>query len=148
MHRTRRTQEEESQTLQRVTNSNKKVKLDPLLLKKKRKKRISKNTAYKRGRNFEYRVKKHFEQRGYYVVRKYASKGFEDLIAIKEMSIPTDSGGIETSEVFLIQCKNLKVERPLKQKDKKGLKKLAKQCGAIPLLATNPNHKLTIVEVE
>ena len=185
MRRTRRTQENESQTLQRVMNNKKKRKsyrkdpdkltLSLLQQEKDRalkiknphtseyntiwirrnpskdtkvKKRISKNTAYKRGRNFEYRVKKHFEQKGYYVVRKYASKGAEDLVAIKEMSIPTNSGGIEASEVFLIQCKNLKVERKLKRKDAVALINLAKHCGATPLLATNPNHKLTIVEVE
>ena len=114
----------------------------------KKKKRISKNTAYKRGRNFEYRVKKHFERNGYYVVRKYASQGAEDLIALKEIDFSYDVTECTCSEVLLIQCKNLKVERPLKKEDKDRLIRLAKQCGATPLLATNPNHKLTIVEVE
>ena len=108
-------------------------------------KRISKNTAYKRGRNFEYRVKKHFEQRGYYVVRKYASKGAEDLIAIKKSWTLINKSAF--SEVLLIQCKNLKVEKKLKREDAERLIKLAKQCGATPLLASNQNHKLNIVEV-
>lgn len=116
-------------------------------------KKISKNTAYKRGRAFDDRCKKHFEQKGYYVVRKYASKGAEDLIAIKASKVgyynekTKKSVFAMMSEVFLIQCKNLKVEKKLKREDAERLIKLAKQCGATPLLATNPNHKLTIVEV-
>jgi Holliday junction resolvase len=118
-----------------------------------RKKRISKNTAYKRGRAFEYRVKKHFEKQGYYVVRKYASKGAEDLIAIKASKVgyynekTKKSVFAWMSEVLLIQCKNLKVEKKLKREDAERLIKLAKQCGGTPLLASNQNHKLNIVEV-
>jgi hypothetical protein len=55
---------------------------------------------------------------------------------------------ITVTESLLIQCKNLKVERPLKKEEADRLKKLAKQCGATPLLASNKNHKLNIVEVE
>lgn len=109
-------------------------------------KRISQNTAYKRGRQFEYRVKKHFEKRGYYVVRKYASKGAEDLIAIKNVEM-LDHTSKHLSEVFLIQCKNLKVEKKLSKKDANRLKILAKQVGGTPLLAQNINHKLKIEEV-
>ncbi len=112
-----------------------------------------KNKAYQKGYRFELRVKKHFEQKGYYVVRKYASKGAEDLIAIKASKVgyynekTKKSVFAMMSEVFLIQCKNLKVEKKLKREDALRLIKLAEQCGATPLLATNPNHKLTIVEV-
>jgi Holliday junction resolvase len=113
------------------------------LPRKNEKKRISKNTAYKRGRAFEYRVKKHFEKQGYYVVRKYASQGAEDLIAIKGIH-PTYGIG---SEVLLIQCKNLKVEKKLSKVDATRLKSLAKQVGGTPLLAQNINHKLKIEEV-
>jgi Holliday junction resolvase len=116
-------------------------------------KRISQNTAYKRGRNFEYRVKKHFERNGYYVVRKYASKGAEDLIAIKKAGTDlldyqkNELKYVTLSEVLLIQCKNLKVEKKLKREDAERLIALAKQCGATPLLASNQNHKLNIIEV-
>jgi Holliday junction resolvase len=114
-----------------------------------------KNKAYQKGYRFELRVKKHFEQKGYYVVRKYASKGAEDLIAMKSITVAIvnrDNDRVKTkpivvTESFLIQCKNLKVEKKLKREDAERLIKLAKQCGATPLLATNPNHKLTIVEV-
>lgn len=121
-------------------------------------KKISKNTAYKRGRQFEYRVKKHFERNGYYVVRKYASKGAEDLIAIKRAEVigedldgkfvpKSDLYDTVCSEVLLIQCKNLKVEKKLKREDAVRLIKLAEQCGGTPLLASNQNHKLNIIEV-
>ena len=118
-------------------------------------KRISKNTAYKRGRNFEYRVKRHFENLGYYVVRKYASKGAEDLLAIKSIKnqyldpnyIKKTVKSFVTSEVLLIQCKNLKVERNLSKTEKDNLIKLAKQTGATPMLARNINHKLVIEEI-
>jgi Holliday junction resolvase len=114
-----------------------------------------KNKAYQKVYRFELRVKKHFEQKGYYVVRKYASKGAEDLIAMKSITVAIvnrDNDRVKTkpivvTESFLIQCKNLKVEKKLKREDAERLIKLAKQCGATPLLATNPNHKLTIVEV-
>lgn len=115
--------------------------------KDKKKKRISKNTAYKRGRQFEYRVKKHFEKKGYYVVRKYASQGAEDLIALKVIYLNGHSA-VYVTECLLIQCKNLKVEKKLSKKDADRLKLLAKQVGGTPLLAQNLNHKLTITEVE
>lgn len=114
-------------------------------MKAKKEKRISKNTAYKRGRAFEYRVKKHFEKNGYYVVRKYASKGAEDLIAIKKCWTLINKSVV--AEVLLIQCKNLKIEKKLKREDAERLIKLAKQCGATPMLASNQNHKLSIIEV-
>jgi len=37
---------------------------------------------YHAGRRFEYRVKKMFKKRGFYVVRSAASKGVFDLVAI------------------------------------------------------------------
>jgi Holliday junction resolvase len=111
-----------------------------------RRKRISKNTAYKKGRRFEYRVKKHFEKLGYYVIRQYASKGAQDLTAIKGFEIH----GFKTkcSEVLLIQCKNLKVERKLSKNEIQNLKALAKWTGGTPLVAMNVDHKLRIEEIE
>jgi Holliday junction resolvase len=118
-----------------------------LIYKKKKKiKRISKNKSYQKGRQFEYRVKKYFERLGYYVKRSYASKGAEDLIAIK--SIYNDKiSNVYFSEVLLIQCKNLKVERKLSQREVNNLLALSKQTGATPLLACNVNHELVIEEV-
>jgi Holliday junction resolvase len=138
-----------------LQNKNKKIKLAHKLIEEHKKnpnykvKRISKNTAYKRGRQFEYRVKKHFEKQGYYVVRKYASKGAEDLIAMKSIDLrKTSAFANYASETFFIQCKNLKVEKKLDKKEAQRLKDLARQCGGTPLLASNANHKLNITEVE
>ena len=51
------------------------------------------NKRYVKGRNFEYRVKRYFEAKGYFVVRSAGSKGVFDLIAITD------------GEVIGIQCK-------------------------------------------
>jgi Holliday junction resolvase len=111
-------------------------------------KRISKNTAYKKGRQFEYRVKKHFEKLGYYVKRSYASKGAEDLIAIKSIDFSHDIKECICSEVLLIQCKNLKVERALSKRECDNLRALALITGGTPLVAMNVHHKLKIEEVD
>ena len=119
---------------------------------KKKKKRISKNTAYKRGRNFEYRVQNYYRKLGYYVKRSYASKGAEDLIAIRRKEFKgRDSCGLfnyECSSVLLIQCKNLKVEKPLSKLEKENLVKLAKQTGGRALHVFNRNRKLVIEEIK
>jgi Holliday junction resolvase len=109
------------------------------------KKRISKNTAYKRGRAFEYRVRNHFRKLGYYVIRMYASKGAADLIAIQKYW--TLVNGFSVSEVLLIQCKNLKVEKKLSKKESDNLIKLSKLTGGKPLLVQNIKHKLVITEI-
>lgn len=44
------------------------------------------NKNYVAGRNFEYRIIKWLVDRGYYVVRSYASKGVFDLVAIPPRS--------------------------------------------------------------
>jgi len=112
-------------------------------------KRISRNKNYKKGRSFEYRVANHFRNLGYYVKRSYASKGVEDLIAIRRA--PVDAVGhvcMIRSEVLLIQCKNLEVERKLSKKEIDGLNALAKQTGGTPLAVFNVDHKLKIEEIE
>lgn len=140
MRHTGRIRENESQTLQRMTNSSRK------------KKKISKNTAYKKGRAFEFRVKYHLEKLGYYVKRSYASKGFEDLIAIKKIVLVSADNSIGNgkvfSEVLILQCKNLKSEKPLSKREIIGLKELANKTGATPIYAYNDkNHKIQMIEI-
>lgn len=96
--------------------------------KRRARKKISKNTAYKKGRAFEYRVRNYYEKLGYYVRRSYASKGIEDLIAIKARDCIT-------SEVLLIQCKHNRKYIPLSKKEKANLIKLSAQTGGIPVHA-------------
>ena len=139
------------ETLEKVLHSQ----LPLIEQRRKKTKKLSKNTAYKRGRQFEYRVQNHFRKLGYYVKRSYASKGAEDLIAIKQIQVNSFIGlesnpilGKSTvSEVLLIQCKNLKVEKPLSKLEKDNLKLLAKQTGGTPIHAFNRNHKLILEEV-
>jgi hypothetical protein len=88
------------------------------------------------------------------VVRKYASKGAEDLIAMKSVIIYQPIWGKDPeikyrfTETFFIQCKNLKVEKPLSQKEKKALTKLAKQTGGKAIhVYNNSRHKLVFEEL-
>lgn len=57
------------------------------------------NKNYTRGRRFEYRVKKFFEDLGFYVVRSAGSKGVADLVVVKR-----DCSGM-CCRVGLVQCK-------------------------------------------
>jgi len=57
------------------------------------------NKNYNRGRNFEHRVKKFFEELGFFVVRSAGSKGAADLVVIKQ-----DCSGL-CCRVGLVQCK-------------------------------------------
>ena len=129
----------------RKTRSDKKSSQLPVATKPKhKKKRISKNTAYRRGRAFEYRVRNYYQKLGYYVIRSYASKGPQDLTCIKKIISCHDC---VTSEVLLVQCKNLKAEKPLSKLEKDNLKALAKWTGGKPIHVHNVNHKLVIEEL-
>ena len=56
------------------------------------------NKNYVAGRSFEYRIIKFLINRGYYVVRSYASKGVFDLVAVPPK-------GSRLSRALLIQAK-------------------------------------------
>lgn len=51
------------------------------------------STPYQRGRAFEYKVKKHYEKMGYFVVRSAGSRSSVDLVCLR------------FREVVLVQCK-------------------------------------------
>ena len=57
------------------------------------------NKNYVSGRQFEYRVKKYLEDKGYYVVRSAGSKGQIDLVAVPTLIRPS-------ADVLFIQCKH------------------------------------------
>lgn len=107
----------------------------------KKKRRISKNRNYKRGRNFEYRVKRFFENRGYWVIRSYASKGAADLHCIK----PMPHIG---SEVIHVQCKGYSLKR-LPEIERRALITLAKLTGGTPILVSKDEktRKLVFVSI-
>ena len=104
-----------------------------------------KNKAYQKGYRFELRVRNYYQKLGYYVIRKYASKGYEDLVCIKARRCCENE---MLSSVLVVQCKNLQTQRNLPATEKKGLIQLAKWTGGKPILATNVNHKITIQELE
>lgn len=107
---------------------------------KRRVKRISKKTNYKIGRNFEYRVKKHYEKNGYFVVRSYASKGAADLYCMR----PLPNIG---TELLLIQCKNYKGN--LKEYEYAGLRAMAKLTGGNPIhVWKDSKRKLNFTYIE
>lgn len=87
-----------------------------------------KNKAYQKGYRFECRVRNYYKKLGYYVRRSYASKGIEDLIAIKARDCMT-------SEVLLIQCKHNRRYIPLSKKEKTALIQLSVKTGGIPIHA-------------
>ena len=77
-------------------------------------------TNYERGRDFEYRVKKLFENKGYFVVRQ-AKSTFPDLIAVRR----------ET--VLGIECKTTGY---ISLGERKKLLELEKLYGIIPMLVS------------
>jgi Holliday junction resolvase len=67
------------------------------------------NKRYVSGRNFEYKVKEHYEKEGYYVVRTAGSKGIADLVAIPPLRPPSS---LITPELpLLIQCKKMNYKK-------------------------------------
>ena len=72
------------------------------------------NRNYERGRRFEYKVKKYYENKGYTVLRTSGSHGFADLVAVKNSFLSWRQN--KTKTIIFIQCKN---QKPTKQEIKK-----------------------------
>jgi len=94
-------------------------------------------TLYSRGANFERRVKKHFEDAGWYCIKSGGSHGPADVVAIK--------GAKGASLVLMVQCQLDKPFNPIK---KKWLRDVANNCCAFPLLAYRNGRKLEFEYVE
>jgi len=88
-------------------------------------------TNYKRGYNFEKRVQKALEDKGYFVVRSAGSKGPVDLVAI-------DDG-----QVYLIQCKR---QGHMPPQEWNNLFLISSKLRAMPLLAHMPAGKKRGIE--
>ena len=87
---------------------------------------------YRKGRNFEYKVRDVYRSQGYFVLRSPRSMGPVDLVAIKK------------GEVLLIQCK-ISGYMPLQQKEE--LVQLAESIGAKPLLIGRDYNRKIVVKV-
>lgn len=88
--------------------------------------RLSKTRLYKRGRDFEYRVKAFLEENGYLVWRSPASRSSVDLVAIKK--------GV----ILFVQCKR---SGYIRVEERKKLKDLADSVGAIPIYAVADEYR-------
>ena len=94
-------------------------------------KKNHKNIPYIKGRNFEYRCMRKLRKLGFYVVRKFGSKGHEDLVAFRR--------GL----VLMIQCKwSSSGNTKPTQFDLKGLIELAPKYGALPIFAGVRNGRM------
>jgi Holliday junction resolvase len=80
---------------------------------------------YERGRNFEYRVKRYFESKGFKVFRCASSKPI-DLIAIKR------------GEVILIECKINYCSPSAKEH----IRELAEELGTDYIIAVRKGRKM------
>lgn len=90
------------------------------------------STAYRRGRQFEYRCRKLFQELGYLVVRSPQSRSPFDLIAIAPQ------------RVLLVQCK---IGGSLPWQPWNQLFDLAKSIDGIALLALRKGRKLELREL-
>lgn len=90
-------------------------------------------SPYVVGRSFEYRVMKFLRDRNIYCVRKFGSKGFEDIGA--------------SEHPILIQCKWSKTrDTKPEQFDLRGLIKLAKRFHGKAVFAGVRNHRMYFME--
>ena len=96
------------------------------------------STAYQRGRRFEYRVRDHLRERGFFVVRAAKSKGVADLIAIRRGDTP-----------LLVQCKGGRRggSASLPPDEWNALYDAALAAGAIPLLACRVKRRIRFVRL-
>lgn len=79
-------------------------------------------TRYARGRQFEYRVKRYYENKGWFVIRSAGSKGIADIVAISPDAI----------QIHFIQCKRAGY---LSKSESKLIVETARRFGALPVLA-------------
>jgi Holliday junction resolvase len=87
---------------------------------------------YERGVKLEYRVKKFYEDLGYFVVRSAGSHSIADLVVIGY------------GKVYLVQCKAMPVNK-IKRSEVLELIKTCEKYGAIPVLVYKKNHENEIV---
>ena len=94
------------------------------------------NKNYVSGRNFEYRIAKWLKDRGYYVVRSYASKGIFDLVA-------TPPRSSKLSGALLIQAKYSRSGKvKISSEEKTRLAAASRRYKAKSVIAYNEGRKL------
>ena len=93
------------------------------------------NKSFRKGYNFELRVKKYLEKKGYLVIRQGGSK-FPDLIAIPGRDI-------KKSQVLAIECKT--DIRNLRTEERFGLKALEDRFRLKAIVATKEKCRLVFL---
>lgn len=91
------------------------------------------NEVYRRGRNFEYAVRRELTSSGYVCMVSPGSMGPADLLAVK------------AGRIFLIQCKIS--DGSLRRSEKNALLKLANEAGGAPILAIKNGEGVTFFEL-
>jgi Holliday junction resolvase len=96
------------------------------------------NNNYVNGANFERKVKKHYEDLGYYVIRSAGSHGVADLVCLK----PSWWEETPITEIILVQCKTYKGwDR------QKAVIELADKLRATAIYAYREKRKLVLKEL-
>jgi len=99
------------------------------------------NKKYIKGRNFEYQVKKYFEDKKYFVVRAAGSKGIADLVAIPH--------AFDKTQLYplIVQCKNMNYKKVKKSElEKFYIFALLHECE--PVLAARDGKKMVLFKGE
>lgn len=91
------------------------------------------NSNYQRGANFERRVKKHYENQGYFVLRSAGSHSPVDLLALG------------TSGAILIQ---VKLDGRMSITEEQQLIRLAQECQCKAHLVSKEGKEIIIKEVQ
>jgi len=130
------------------------------------------SSKYKKGVNFEYRVKQKLEEHGYFVVRSAGSHGVFDLIAFPQVwhLVCPYCGSINIEEIkpnwgichecednFYMIPKSLtdgkiagiqcKAQKGLSREEKARMINLGKKYGIFPYLATKFNGKPILIDL-
>lgn len=99
------------------------------------------NKLYEQGRNFEYATMKVLRKHGYYCIRKFGSKGFEDIVATKQGSL------------LFVQCKHSNFRTTTPEDDlashyAKGLIDLAERYGGLAIFAGVKKRRMYFMKWE
>lgn len=96
------------------------------------------NRSYAKGYRLEYKVRLILEFNGWHVTRKHASKGIEDLIAIKRGKPP-----------MFVQCKDTKQgEKSMSVHELEVFRLHSVEFGAAPIFSYKKNNKIYYKDIE
>lgn len=99
----------------------------------------------KRGGNFERSCIKHLQNKGFWTIKAYGSKGAADITAIKAITVDK----MDLSVVHFIQCKKHKKYSPLSKKEIDGLNQRVRLAGgcALVMYKDHKANKIMIAEM-